>query len=69
MSDDTLQRLEAMVVNLRDQLDHLTERLETRLEAQQTTLRRLEARLDGRRSLALKPGDASRVLGQPQELG
>jgi hypothetical protein len=51
MSDDTLQRLEAMVVNLRDQLDHLTERL------------------DGRRSLALKPGDASRVLGQPQELG
>lgn len=44
MSEHHLQRLEAMLVSLRDQLDVLTERVEDRLADQQLALTRL--RLD-----------------------
>jgi hypothetical protein len=44
MSEDALTRLEAMMLSLRDQLDHLTDRVESRLADQQLALTRL--RLD-----------------------
>lgn len=52
MSDaTTLVHLEALLVSLRDQLDHLTERLDGRLagqELQLTRVRRDLSRLEGR---------------------
>jgi hypothetical protein len=51
MSDETtLTHLEAMMVALRDQLDHLTERVDARMAEQQlqlTRLRRELGRLEG----------------------
>lgn len=47
----TLVHLEALLVSLRDQLDHLTERVDARLSEQQLQLARLRrelSRLEGR---------------------
>ncbi len=41
----TLIRLEAMLVSLRDQLDHLTERVDSRLADQQQQLMRVRREL------------------------
>lgn len=43
--DETLTRLEAMLVSLRDQLDRLSERVDVRLSDQQLTLNRLRLEL------------------------
>lgn len=46
MSDEsTLLRIEAMLVSLRDQVDHLTERVDARLADQQQQLARLRREL------------------------
>lgn len=46
MKDDaTLQRVEAMLINLRDQLDELTERVDARLAEQGTQLQRVRREL------------------------
>lgn len=45
MHDDTLTRLEAMLLALRDQLDALTERVEGRLAEQAISLSRLRSDL------------------------
>ena len=44
MSDDAVTRLEAMIISLRDQVDSLSDRVESRLADQQLLLTRL--RLD-----------------------
>lgn len=41
MSDDALTRLEAMLLSLRDQVDSLSDRVESRLADQQLLLTRL----------------------------
>lgn len=42
MTDDALTRVEAMLVALRDQVDRLSERLETQLERHERLLVRLQ---------------------------
>ncbi len=53
MSDDSLTRLEAMLLSLRDQVDSLSDRVEGRLADQQLLLTRL--RLDLARVTATVP--------------
>jgi hypothetical protein len=42
---ETLDRLEALLISLRDQVDALADRMETHLSDQHRALRRLEAQL------------------------
>ncbi len=45
MSDDALTRLEAMIISLRDQVDSLSDRVESRLADQQLLLTRMRMEL------------------------
>jgi hypothetical protein len=65
MSEQTLTRLEAMLLSLRDQLDRLTDRVESRLADQQLTLTRL--RLDVARLEAPSGKRQPRDERQPTE--
>ncbi len=55
MNDDTLTRVGAMLVGLRDQVDRLTEHLEARLDRQERLLVRLQGEL-GEAAWALRAG-------------
>lgn len=72
MSDvTTMIRLEAMLVSLRDQLDHLTERVDARLDDQQRQLTRLRRELSrlqprevtSKRVLVRQPLHAGKPIG------
>jgi hypothetical protein len=52
MSDDALTRLEAMIISLRDQVDSLSDRVESRLADQQLLLTRMRMELAQVRSTA-----------------
>lgn len=66
MKDDaTLQRVEAMLINLRDQLDELTERVDARLAEQGTQLQRVRRELQRVKAKTLSDSMLVRHAARP----
>lgn len=66
MRDDAaLQRLEAMLINLRDQLDELTERVDSRLAEQSTQLHRVRRELQRVKAKSLSDSMLVRLPQKP----
>jgi hypothetical protein len=66
MKDDTtLQRVEAMLLNLRDQLDELTERVDARLAEQSTQLQRVRRELQRVKAKTLSDSMLVRHASRP----
>lgn len=65
MNDDALTRLEAMLVSLRDQVDALTERVESRLADQHLALARLRMDLARVTSGVVQPAPPGTPFSSP----